>query len=324
MRAAVHRRYGPPEVVAVTEVPRPTPEPDELLVRVHRTTVNRTDCGFRAASPFVARFFTGLLRPKITIMGNEFAGVVEEVGPQVTGFAVGDRVLGYVEGRFGAHAEYLTVAEDASIAPIPDGIGFDEAAASTEGAHYALAFIQVAGIEPGQDVLVNGGTGAIGSAAVQLLAAMDVHVTAVCGTDHLDLVRDLGAERVIDYQSSDFTTEDATYDAVLDTVGKSTFGRCKHLLAPRGVYLSSELGPWVQNPLLALVTPLGRGRRVRFPMPKDDQEMIGDLARRVGDGSFRPLIDRHYPLDEIVDAYRYVESGQKIGNVVIDVTEPTG
>lgn len=321
MKAAVHTRYGPPEVVHLAEVDAPVVGPGELLVKVHATTVNRTDCGFRAASPFVTRLFTGLVRPRVTIMGNEFAGEVVALGPGVGSFVVGDRVFGYNEGPFGAHAELMAIAADASVATIPPNVTFDKAAASTEGSHYALAFIAKAGIGPGSDVLVNGATGAIGSAAVQLLAHMGAHVTAVCGTDHVELVAGLGAEKVIDYRTEDFTAGPDTYDAVLDTVGKSTFARCKPVLKPDGTYLSSELGPGAQNPLLALVTRWPNGKKVRFPFPSHDQEMIRHIRDLLESGAFDPVIDRRMPLDDIVEAYRYVESGRKVGNVVIVVDD---
>jgi NADPH:quinone reductase-like Zn-dependent oxidoreductase len=319
MKAAVQTAYGPPEVVGVIDAPVPPVGDRDVLVKVHVTTVNRTDCGFRAGRPFIVRFFSGLRRPKAPILGNEFAGVVEAVGDGVTRFAVGDPVFGYDDVRFGGHAEYVTIREDRSVATIPEGVSFDEAAAGTEGSHYALSFVRKAKVVSGHRVLVNGATGAIGSAAVQLLKDLGATVTAVCATDHVELVRGLGADRVIDYTAEDFTQDDATYDVVLDAVGKSTFRRCRRLLTRRGVYLSSELGPYAQNPLLGLVSPLMPGTRVLFPVPKHDQAIVRSLASKLASGAFRPVIDRRYPLEEIVEAYRYVETGQKIGNVLIDV-----
>jgi NADPH:quinone reductase-like Zn-dependent oxidoreductase len=319
MKAAVQTRYGPPEIVQIRDVDGPAVGDRDLLVRVHATTVNRTDCAYRAARPFFMRFLTGIIRPRRTIMGTEFAGEVEAVGRGVTFFAVGDRVFGYNEGAFGAHAEYLSVPEDGSIATVPAGVTFEQVAPGTEGAHYALAFIRHAGTRTGQDVLVYGATGGIGSAAVQLLKNLDVTVTAVCATANLALVKGLGADRVVDYTAGDFTDDKQTYDAVYDAVGKSTFGRCKRLLKPGGVYVSSELGPWAQNPILALVTPLLRGRKAKFPFPQNNQAIVRRLREVIESGDFKPVIDRRYPLDQIVDAYRYVETGQKIGNVVITV-----
>jgi NADPH:quinone reductase-like Zn-dependent oxidoreductase len=320
MKAAVHTRYGPPEVVRIADVDKPAVGDHEVLVKVHVTTVNRTDCGFRAAKPFFVRFFTGLLRPRATILGSEFAGVVEAVGRGVTSFEVGDRVFGFSEWRFGAHAECLSMPEDGSLATMPENVTYEEIAPSTEGSHYALSLIRKAKIHSGHDVLVNGATGAIGSAAVQILKSIGAVVTAVCGTKHVKLVKGLGADRVIDYAVEDFTKDERTYDVVLDAVGKSSFGRCKRLLKPGGIYLSSDLGPLSLNPILALVTPLFGGKRVMFPIPpKYRQEEVRHLKEMIESGEFKPVIDRPYRLEQIVEAYRYVETGQKIGNVVINV-----
>ncbi len=323
MKAAVHTSYGPPNVVRIAEVEKPTAKDNQVLVKVHATTVNRTDSALRAAKPFVNRFFTGLTRPRVTVLGNEFAGEVEAVGRSVTSFEVGDRVFGYNGTRFGAHAEYLAMPEDGSLATMPANLTYEEAAASTEGSHYALSMIRKAKIRSGQDVLVNGATGAIGSAAVQLLKHLGANVTAVCDTKHLALVRGLGADRVIDYTAEDFTKDTQTYDVVLDAVGKSSFGRCKRLLKPHGIYVSGDFGPKAQNPILALITPLFGGKRVLFPIPRDDQEMARYFKGLLESGAFKPVIDRRYRLDQIVEAYTYVETGQKIGNVVISVEPST-
>ena len=320
MKAAVHTRYGPPHVVQIAEVDEPAAADHEVLVKVHATTVNRTDCGFLAGKPFIVRFFSGLLRPKATVLGCEFAGVVQAVGGGVTSFEVGDEVFGFSEWRFGGQAEYLTMPEGGSLATMPANVTFEEAAASTEGSHYALSFITKAKIRSGQDVLVNGATGAIGSAAVQLLKRLGAVVTAVCGTEHMELVRGLGADRVIDYTAEDFTKDAQMYDVVLDAVGKSSFGRCRRVLKPGGIYLSSDLGFLAQNPILGLVTRLSRGKKVMFPIPpKYDQARVKGFKEMIEAGEFKPVIDRRYPLDQIVEAYRYVETGQKIGNVVISV-----
>jgi NADPH:quinone reductase-like Zn-dependent oxidoreductase len=327
MKAIVQDRYGPPDVVELRRIDQPTPKDNQVLVKVHATTVNRTDCGFRAGRPFFVRVFTGLIRPKGMVLGNEFAGEIQAVGSGVTSFEVGDRVFGYSGlqhgSRFGAHAEYLAIAEDGSLATMPANATLEEAAASTEGSHYALSLIRKAKIRRGQDVLVNGATGAIGSAAVQLLKSLGAELTAVCATEHVELVRSLGAERVIDYTAEDFTKDSQRYDVVLDAVGKSSFGRCRRLLKPGGIYLSSDLGPLAQNPILALITPLFGGKRVMFPIPRDDREMARYFKGLLESGAFRPVIDRRYRLEEIVEAYTYVETGQKIGNVVISVEPST-
>jgi NADPH:quinone reductase-like Zn-dependent oxidoreductase len=324
MRAAVRTRYGPPDVVRVVEVEKPAAKVNEVLVRVHATTVNRTDCGLRAAKPFIYRFFLGLRRPRLTVLGNEFAGQVEAVGTGVRSFEVGDRVFGFNDRSFGAHAEYMTMPEDGLLATMPANLTYEEAAPGTEGSHYALALIGTAKLQSGQDVLVNGATGAIGSAAVQLLKAMGAEVTAVCATQHMELVRGLGAARVIDYTAEDFTRDERRYDVVMDVVGKSSFGRCRRLLKPGGLYLSTDLGPLSQNPVLALVTPLFGGRKVRFPLPRQDQGTVTYLKERIESGAFRPLIDRRYRLDRIVEAYRYVETGRKVGSVVITIDSGNG
>ena len=320
MRAAVSLRYGPPDVVRVVD-DEPVPEvgADDVLVRVHATTVNRTDCGYRGASPFFIRGISGLRRPRARVWGTEYAGVVERVGREVTRFAPGDRVFGYAEGHFGAHAELVAVSVTSLVAPVPDGVDLPTAAAATEGGHYALSGIRRAGIEPGQRVLVHGATGAIGSAAVQLLADMGVHVVATAPTAHVGLVKGLGAEVVVDHQKEDFTRTGEVVDAVLDLVGKSTFGACRRILRPGGVYVSSDLGPFAQNIALPLLTKVGRGRRVVFPFPMETPEVLEYLRERLESGAFRPVLDRTYPLEDIVEAYRYVESGQKVGNVVIEV-----
>ena len=319
MRAAVHTRYGPPDVVQVRDVPTPAPGDGELLVRVHATTVNRTDCHYRSATPFVMRGLSGLTRPKATILGNEFAGVVEARGAGVSAFAVGDRVFGYCEGPFGAHAEYLVVAEHHAIAAMPEQHTFVQAAPGTEGSHYALNHLTRAGVADGQDVLVYGATGAIGSAAVQLVKAIGATVTAVCGPDHLALVQGLGADRVVDYTAGDFTLDAQRYDVVFDAHGTPSYFTCRRLLKPGGRFTSAGPGPHYVNAVLPLLGPLLGDKRVVFSIPRIDRAMVEHLASLMADGRFTPLVDRTYPLDDIVAAYRYVEAGQKVGNVVIEV-----
>ena len=320
MKAAVHTRYGPPEVVRIADVGEPVVGDHEVLVKVHATTVNRTDWGFRAGKPFIVRFFSGLTKPKATVLGREFAGVVEAIGRGVTSFEVGDEVFGFSEKRFGAHAEYLSMAEDGPLATMPANLTFEEAAPITESSHYALTCITKAKVRSGQDVLVNGATGAIVSAAIQILKSLGAVVTAVCATEHVEMVRTLGADRVIDYTAEDFTKDQQTYDVVFDAVGKSSLGRCKRLLKPGGIYLSSDLGPLAQNPILGLLTPLLGGKKAMMPIPpKYDQARVKHFKEMIESGEFKPVIDRRYRLDQIVEAYKYVETGQKIGNVVVIV-----
>lgn len=319
MKAAIHKIYGPPEVVRVMEVEKLVQKDNEMLIKVHATTVNRTDCGFRSAEYFISRFFSGLLRPKFKTLGNEFAGVVEAVGKDVKSFAVGDKVFGYNDTTFGAHAEYMIMAENAAITTMPQNVSFEEAAAITEGGHYALCDIRAAKVIAGQNILVNGATGAIGSAAVQLIKYFGATVTAVCNTKNVDLVRSLGADVVIDYTQQDFTKLDERFHFVFDAVGKSSFAKCKRLLYEKGIYISTELGKNSANVFLALTTPLTGGKRVLFPLPTISKADIIFLKELVEAGKFKPVIDRHYKLDDIVEAYRYVETGHKTGNVIITV-----
>lgn len=319
MKAIVYTNYGPPEVAQLTEIDKPVPKDNEVLIKIQATTVNRTDCGFRSAEYFIVRFFSGLLRPINKTLGNEFAGEIEAIGKKVTSFKPGDKVFGYNDTKFGAHAEFMVMAAVDSITTMPENISFEEAAPITEGAHYALCDIRAAKIKSGQRILINGATGAIGSAAVQLVKYFGAEVTAVCDTKNVPLVKSLGADEVIDYTQQDFTKIDKQFDVVFDAVGKSSFGNCKPLLKKGGIYMSTELGYMSQNPFLALVTPLFGGKKVLFPLPTINKEDVKFLKSLVETGKYKPVIDRHYPLEQIVDAYRYVETGQKIGNVVIRV-----
>jgi len=324
MRAAVHTRYGGPEVVQVCDVPRPEVRDGDLLVRVHATTVNRTDCHYRAGSPIPMRFLSGLLRPRATILGTEFAGQVAAVGAAVGSFKVGDRVFGYVEGRFGAHAEYLAIPEVGLLAVIPEHLGYADASPSTEASHYALSFLNKAGVTSGQDVLVYGASGGTGSAAVQLAKAMGAAVTAVCATNGLQMVAMLGPDRVVDYMAQDFTRDEHRYDLVFDAWGMLSYRACTGLMKPSGIFMSTGPGPHLQNLVLALLGLLRRGKRVVFAPPEFDPKTVRHLAELLATGQLTPVIDRRYPLEQIVEAYRFVETGQKLGNVVIDVAEDRG
>lgn len=320
MKAVYRTHYGPPETLEVKDVPTPEPRDHEVLVRVRATTVNRTDCGGLWGKPFVYRFFAGFPRPKHTATGTDFAGDVEAVGQKVTRFKPGDRVWGFDDNLAGTHAQYVTFREDKGIGLMPAGVDYAFAVACIEGGHYAINFLEKVRLSPESRVLVNGGTGAIGSSAIQLLKAEGIqHVTAVCGPENVARVAALGADRVIDFSHEDFTKEDVTYDFVFDAVGKSTFGACKRILAPRGIYVSSELGPGAENLYLALFTPLGRGKKVLFPLPVDTPRSLKRMAALVEQGKFKPLVDRTYRLEQIREAFTYVASGQKIGNVLLDV-----
>ena len=319
MKAVVHTKYGPPEVLQLKEVDKPVPKGNEVLIKVYATTVNRTDCGFRSAEYFISRFFSGLFKPKNQILGNEFAGVIEELGKSVSLFKVGDKVFGYNDIKFGAQAEYITMGENEAIAVMPDNLSFEEAAPITEGAHYALCDIRATKVKSGQSVLIYGATGAIGSAAVQLVKYFGAKVTAVCNTKNVELVKSLGADPVIDYTKQDFTKTDQRFDFIFDAVGKSSFGQCKPLLKNKGIYISTELGKNAENIFYALTTPLFGGKKVLFPLPTISKEDILFLKGLVEAGKFKPVIDRRYTLEQIVEAAKYVETGQKTGNVIITV-----
>jgi len=317
MKAAVHTIYRPPEVVKILDLPRPTLQNNEVLVKVMAATVNRTDCGFRSAEYFISRFWSGLFKPKYTVLGCEFAGIIDEIGDQVKDFKTGDRVFGYDDTKFGGHAEYKVISADSTIAGMSDSMRFEDAAPMTEGVHYALNAIRAAGVKPGQKVLVYGATGAIGSAALQLLKYFDTEVTAVCNTKNMDLIKSLGADYVIDYTAEDFTLIDRKFDFILDAVGKSSFGQCKPLLKAKGIYISTELGAFGQNVFLALFTPLMGAKKVLFPIPKISKTELDFFIDLYESGKFKPVIDRKYTLDQIVDAYKYVETGQKTGSVIL-------
>ncbi len=321
MKAIVYKKYGPPEVAQLMEVDKPKPNDNEVLIKVFASTVNRTDSGFRSAEYFITRFWSGLFRPKYSILGCEFAGVIEETGKRVDIFKKGDKVFGFNDKTFGGHGEYLTIAETAAITILPKNVSYEEAAAITEGAHYALCDIRAAKVKSGQNVMVYGATGAIGSAAVQILKTVGTNDTAVCNTKNVALVKSLGADIVIDYQTEDFTKTASRFDLIFDAVGKSSFRKCKPLLKQKGIYISTELGQHAENVFLAMSTPLWGGKKVLFPIPAINKEDVIYLKNLVEKGEFKPVIDRYYKLEEIVEAYKYVESGQKTGNVIIKITD---
>jgi NADPH:quinone reductase-like Zn-dependent oxidoreductase len=317
MRAAVHDRYGPPEVVHIDDVERPVPKDDEVLIRVHASTVSRSDCALRAGEPFFSRFITGLPRPRQRILGGDYAGVVEEAGAAVTDFKVGDRVFGMKPWKFGAHAEFMCMQQSGPISLMPPGATFDEAAAVPDGALLSLNCLRPGNVRSGQSVVVYGASGSMGTAGVQLAKALDTHVTAVCLAKDFDLVRSLGADDVIDYTQEDFTKNGATYDVVFDSVGKLSFGRCKESLKPGGVYLPTD---GLKNVVLTAWTSRIGPSKVVFDIPpkftKKDMIFLKNLMEA---GKYRAVIDRRYPLEEVVEATRYVELHQKVGNVVLTV-----
>jgi NADPH:quinone reductase-like Zn-dependent oxidoreductase len=320
MRAVVHDRYGPPEVLRVAEVERPVPKEDEVLVRVHASTVTRGDAmGVRSAEYRFTRLFTGIRRPRRTIAGMEFAGCVEDVGAAVTEFRVGDEVFG-IEG--GANAEYVTARESDVIAQKPTGLTYEEAAAVPDGSLLALTCLRPAYPLRGKSVLVYGAAGSIGTGAVQLLAHhFEAQVTAVCDTKDVELVRSLGARDVLDRFREDFTQNGKTYDVIFDAVGKHSFRRCLRSLKAGGIYISVDLGFMYHVPLVALITRFVGSRRATLGIGRYRREDLLLVKELVETGKYRPVIDRRYALDEVVDATRYVETGQKTGNVVLRVSE---
>lgn len=322
MKAFERTRYGSADVLVLKEVEKPVAGKDQLLIKIICATVNRTDCAFLLGKPFASRLVSGLLQPRQRILGNEFAGVIERVGSKVRGFSPGDAVFGYNDAQFGAHAEYITIKESAAVCRMPERYNYDMAAALTEGAHYALCNLRAANVKPGQSVLVNGATGAIGSAAVQLAKHFGATVTAVCHTLHTSLLQTLGADTVVDYMMQDFTKLDRQFDLVFDAVGKSSFAKCKSILKEHGIYVSTELGRGSQNIFLAMLTSVRKGKKVIFPIPHISKTEVLFLKELAEQHSFTPLIDRRYKFSEIPAAYEYVLQGQKIGNVIIDVAEP--
>ncbi len=303
-------------MLRLEHVERPVAAVDEVLVRIHASTVSRTDTGFRSAEFLVARFYTGLLRPRRKILGSEFAGEVEAVGADVTAFAIGDRVFG-LNAKGGAHAEFIVMPESGPLAHMPTGTTFEEAAAVCDGAILALWVLRRTDVRKGRKILVYGASGSIGTAAVQLAKHFDADVTAVCNAKNVALVRSLGADNVIDYTQKDFTRGAGTYDVVFDAVGKLSFGRCRGSLKPGGTYAVTDPGFLWQNPFLALWTSRIGNKKVLIPLPRHTKKDVLFLKQLLEAGKYRAVIDRSYPLEDVIDAARYVETGQKTGNVVL-------
>jgi NADPH:quinone reductase-like Zn-dependent oxidoreductase len=317
VKAVVYDRYGPPEVLRLEDVERPVPKDDEVLVKIHATTVTRTDSGLRSAEYFVSRFVTGLRRPKRKILGMELAGEVEAVGAAVTEFEVGDHVFG-VKGD-GAHAEYVCVPEEGALAHKPANMSFEEAAAVCDGAALALACLRKADLREQQHIVVYGASGSVGTAGVQLAKHFGAEVTAVCNTKNLELVSSLGADSVVDYTEEDFTRNGETYDVIFDAVGKHSFRRSRRSLKPGGSYVSTDLGFMWHVPPLALLTRLIGDKKVRMGITRFSKKDVHFLKELIEAGKYRAVIDRTYPLEDVVEATRYVETGQKTGNVILTV-----
>ena len=324
MKAVVYDQYGPPDVLRLEDVARPVPKDDEVLIRIHASTVNRLDVHTREANrksgmavSILSRLVSGPRRPRQRILGSEFAGEVEAVGAGVTKFAVGDRVFGNSGLRFGAHAEYMCVRESSRIAQMPAAATFEEAAPVSDGAFNALWCLRVGNLRKGQAILIYGASGAIGTAGVQLARYFGADITAVCSTKNVELMRSLGADRVVDYTMEDFTKNGETYDVIFDAVGKHSFKRCKNSLAPGGVYLATD---GFRNLILALWTSRFGNKKVRFQLPPQyAQKDLVLLKELIEAGKYRAVIDRRYPLEAVAEAARYVETEQKTGNVVLAI-----
>lgn len=317
MKVITYTKYGPPEVLKLKEVEKPIPKDNEVLIKIHATTVNRTDCGFRKPEYLIVRLISGLIRPKKNILGSEMAGEIEAIGKDVNTFKKGDQVFGLSTLKFGAHAEYICVSEKGSITTKPNNMSFEEAAAVCDGLMLAMTYIREIDFKNVKKILINGASGSIGSACVQLAKFYGANITAVCDTKNLELVKSLGANKVIDYTKEEFTKNEQIYDVIIDAVGKSSYFRCRKLLKPGGIYYSTELGFLSQNIFLTLLTPIISSKKVRFPIPNDSKKDIVFFKELIEAGKYKAVIDRTYPLEQIVEATRYVETGQKTGNVVI-------
>ena len=317
MKASIRRKYGSPNQIKIESIDKPIPKDNEVLIKVYATTVNRTDCANLTAKPFIMRFILGLFKPRKTILGTDFAGEVESIGKNVKSFSIGDKVFGFNDTGSESQAEYVTTTVE-NLFPIPEKIDYKQAAASLEGASYAYSFIHKVNIQSGQNILINGATGGIGSALLQFVRQYDVNITATCNTNNIQLIKSLGADNIYDYTKKDFTKENDKYDFIFDAVGKSTFGKCLSSLKEKGIYISSELGPYSQNIFYPLLTSI-LSKKVIFPIPYSKQKTIPFICKFLENGKFNPVIDREYALEDISKAYEYVIKGQKIGNVLINM-----
>ena len=323
MKAIVQTKYGSPDVLQVKEVEKPNPKDNEVLIRIYAATVNATDPTFRKGEPFISRFFTGLRRPRNPIPGTELAGEIEAVGKDVKRYKEGDQVFASTGTQYGAHAEYICLPEDGPLAIKPANMNYGEAAAVCDGAFGALNFLRDAGnIQSGQEVLINGASGSVGTFGVQLAKYFGTEVTGVCSTTNLEMVKSLGADKVIDYTKEDFTKTGQTYDIIFDAVAKSSFSSCKDALKQGGVYIFT--GPAPANLLHMLWTKMFGSKKALMTAPgmRSSSEKTRDLLflkELIEAGKIKSVMDRIYPFEQIAEAHRYVETGHKKGNVVVTV-----
>lgn len=322
MKAMVYTRYGPPDVLQLMEVGKPAPKDNEVLIRIHAAVVSAADCAARRGDTFLTRLAFGLLKPRATILGTEFAGEIEEVGKDVTLFGKGDQVYAATGVGFGAHAEYICLPEDGAIALKPVNVTYEEAAAVCEGALTVLPFLRdKAHIQKGQEILINGASGNVGCSAVQFARYFGAKVTGVCSTSNAELVKSLGAVKVIDYTKENFTQTGQTYDIIFDTVGKSSFSRCKDSLKSNGVYLTTVPSPGAVFQMMWTSAKIGGKQAILtftgLRPPGEKKKDLVFLKELVESGEIKPVIDRRYSLDQAAEAHRYVDKGHKKGNVVV-------
>ena len=323
MKAIVYTKYGSPEVLTLTQLQKPVPKANEMLIKVHATTVTAAEGLMRRGDTLFSRLVLGILKPrkKYRVLGIELAGVVEETGAKVNRLKKGDNVFGFTGFAPGAYAEYICLSEKASVVKMPEKVGHNEAVSVVDGASTAYFFLEEkAKIQKGLKVLIIGASGSIGVYAVQLANYYGAWVTGVCGSKNIDLVKLLGANEVIDYTKADFTTLGVKYDIIFDTVGKSTFGKCKNVLTKQGIYLVTN-GRLFRNLFLTFFTSIGKGKRFIYGMSVQKTEALNFIKRLLEENKLKPVIDRTYPLEEIREAHRYVEDGHKVGNVVINVVQ---
>lgn len=319
MKAIVYTKYGPPDVLQLKEVEKPVPNELEVLIKIYATSVTSGDCRVRKAEPFAIRFFNGLIKPKkITTLGNELAGEIEDVGKNVKLFRKGDQVFGQAGLSLGANSEYICLKEDAALVIKTANISYEEAATIPFGGNTALHFLRKGNIRSSQKVLIYSASGSLGTAAVQLARNFGAEVTGICSTANVELVKSLGADKVIDYTKEDFTKNGLTYDVIFDTTGKSPFSGCVKSLKQKGIYLRA-VHMSLSSIVRGLWTSLTSSKKVIGGIAIESKENLSFLKELIEAGKLKPVIDRIYPFEEIAEAHRYVEKGHKRGNVAIRV-----